>query len=62
MGLKTYRYDQQDSKYVVIEKPTNNIIFKTNSKDEAKAITNKLNGGQGFAGWTPEFFLRSVKS
>ena len=41
----------------VIEK----ICIKTlSTREDAKQMMRKLNGGCGFNGWTPEFFLVEV--
>lgn len=55
--MKKYKYDDKK----VIENSTGLIIQVTKSKEEAKNIVGRLNGGCGFAGETPRFFVNSVK-
>ena len=42
----------------VVETKTSNTIY---SGQRSKEITNHLNGGGGFNGFTPEFFLNRLK-
>lgn len=42
----------------VIETKTSNTIY---TGQESKSIYRHLNGGGGFCGFTPEFFLQRVK-
>lgn len=51
--MKKYKYDDKK----VIENSTGLIIQVTKSKEEAKTLTGRLNGGCGFAGETPRFFV-----
>jgi uncharacterized lipoprotein YehR (DUF1307 family) len=51
--MKKYHY--KDTK--VIEKSTSFIIKNCKTKNEAKKLTGKLNGGSGFQGETPKFFV-----
>lgn len=55
--VKNYRYDKINEKFAVIERTTDQTIKIVDTKEDAKAWTNKFNGGQGFNGWTPAFFL-----
>ena len=41
----------------VIEKTTKYVIQKCKSKEAAKKLCGHLNGGCGFAGETPKFFV-----
>lgn len=51
--MKKYHY----TKNKVIEKSTGFVIKNCKTQVEAKALTGKLNGGCGFAGETPKFFV-----
>lgn len=41
----------------VIEKTTKYVIQKCKTKEAAKKLCGRLNGGCGFAGETPKFFV-----
>lgn len=44
-----------------LENETETVCVKTFSdRQEAKMFMRKLNGGTGFNGWTPNFFLNTV--
>lgn len=57
----SYRYDSElvDGKklWYVTEKTTSQVIKKDLDWEKASKLTKQLNSGQGFAGWTPSFFL-----
>lgn len=61
--MKKYAAQRLSDKYmIVVEEPTGNVMF-TGSPREARPLVNKLNGGCGFNGYTPEFmFHRFVVS
>ncbi len=59
--MKNYRYDRENERFVVIEKSTEQKIKFVKTKEDAKEFARKLNGGHGFNGWTPAFFLLGVK-
>lgn len=41
----------------VVEKSTGYVVYLTKSRKDATLMTNWLNAGGGFDGWTPRFFL-----
>lgn len=48
-------------RYDILETKTNQIVAtKPGFNDEAKRLCGHLNGGGGFNGHTPEFFLSSI--
>lgn len=51
--MKNYHYKNTK----VFEKSTGFTIKVCKSKEEAKKLTGRLNGGAGFAGETPKFFV-----
>lgn len=51
--MKKYKYDGVK----VIENKTGYVIKKCKSKQQAKETCGRLNGGCGFAGETPKFFV-----
>lgn len=57
----SYRYDSEmvDGKklWYVTEKTTSQVVSKDLDWEKASKLTKRLNSGQGFAGWTPAFFL-----
>jgi len=57
--MKQYsvKYLNTQKKYQVVENKTD-LIINTGGKGEIKELTNKLNGGVGFGGWTPFFLVR----
>lgn len=61
-----YRVLENDKRFSVIEqRKTENfsedIVIKSfTDRTEAKTFMRKLNGGIGFNGWTPDFFLVEV--
>lgn len=63
----TYKVVQKDKIFLVVEERKLDKIAETicitttNSREDAKQMMRKLNGGCGFNGWTPEFFLTQVK-
>lgn len=45
-----------------IEKTTEQVVIRSfPTRQDAKLFMRKLNGGMGFNGWTPNFFLIPVK-
>lgn len=46
--------------YDVVEIGTRQIIKTEMGKHEAKQMCGHLNGGGGFNGFTPEFFLKNI--
>lgn len=53
------KYEMQklsDGHAYVVENPTSNVMF-AGAPREARPFTNKLNGGCGFNGFTPEFMF-----
>lgn len=51
--MKKYHYTKNN----VIEKSTKFVIKKCKSALEAKKVAGQLNGGCGFNGETPKFFV-----
>lgn len=51
--MKKYHY----TKNKVVEKATKFVLKICKTQDEAKILTGKLNGGSGFMGETPKFFV-----
>ena len=41
----------------VIEKSTGYVVYLTKNRKAATLMTNWLNAGGGFNGWTPYFFV-----
>lgn len=62
----SYRYDSElvDGKklWYVTEKTTSQVIKRNLDWEKASKLTKRLNSGQGFAGWTPSFFLETFSS
>lgn len=62
----SYKVVQKDKYFHVmeerkLEKATETVRIKTFiERDSAKQMMRKLNGGCGFNGWTPDFFLVEV--
>ena len=42
----------------IVEKATGYVVLLTKDKAYGIKMTNWLNAGGGFAGWTPKFFVR----
>lgn len=55
-----YRYDIHNQTYFVTELTTDLVIAHGLHKSQAVTLTKRLNSGNGFNGWTPEFFLRNI--
>jgi hypothetical protein len=53
-----YKIESKNGLYKVIEKDTGHIIGIYSNSIKAQIAKTALNGGAGFDGWTPEFFLR----
>lgn len=47
-----------DRKFSVYEIPSKEIVITYRTLKKAKEITNKLNNGCGFNGWTPTFLCK----
>jgi hypothetical protein len=62
-----YKVTQKDKYFHVMEErkvENKNETVRIKSfvdRDSAKQMMRKLNGGCGFNGWTPDFFLLEVK-
>jgi hypothetical protein len=55
--MKKYAAQKQsDALMLVIEEPTGNVMFAGATR-EGRPLVNKLNGGCGFNGYTPEFMF-----
>lgn len=55
--MKKYETQKQsDQLMLVIEKPTGNVMF-AGAPREGRPFVNRLNGGCGFNGFTPEFMF-----
>lgn len=54
-SVKPYKVDGITCE--VVENPTGLAIARGNNTRDAKQIANFLNGGNGFNGYTPQFFL-----
>lgn len=64
-----YKVVEQAKKFYVTETrktvtDTTEVVFvqKFSDRTEAKQFMRKLNGGCGFNGWTPQFFLTEIGS
>lgn len=47
----------QQREYAIVERMTGNTLFERIDYVQAKQIARRLNGGSGFNGYTPNFFL-----
>ena len=47
--------------FCVLEKQTEHIIQSFYDEKEAKKLMRHLNFGGGFDGWTPSFFVKSLR-
>lgn len=56
-----YKIVEQKNSYGVYEIATEQIIKTFTDFSEARKFLRHLNLGGGFNGWSPSFFLRSVK-
>jgi len=54
-----YSVTKRDGKYIVVETATKLQLKNFDKSYEAYALCNRLNGGNGFQGWTPEFFVKN---
>jgi len=57
----TYRVQQTDNSYNIIEKDTELNIFQTHRERDARELCRSLNLGSGFNGYTPFFFTQGFK-
>ena len=57
-SVKKYKIVEKDERYLVKEVDTDKIIRNFRHKKSAKELSNFLNGGGGFNGWTPDFILK----
>lgn len=60
-----YRVIENEKLFEVVEHRTETkeqyTIRRFNTKDDAKKFSKHLNLGGGFDGWTPHFFLKTIK-
>lgn len=56
-----YKVVEKDGKFCVKEQATDYIIKTFESREEAKKVMKFLNLGGGFAGFSPNFFVKPVK-
>lgn len=57
-----YKIIQDSNGYNIVESPTDQVVKTFDSHSDAKKMMKHLNLGGGFDGFTPNFFLKSVKS
>ena len=57
----TYRVEQTNDNYSIIEKDTELNIFQTQRERDARELCRSLNLGGGFNGYTPVFFTQGFK-
>lgn len=57
----TYRVQQNEKEYNIIEKDTNLIVYTEQKENSARELCRSLNLGSGFNGYTPLFFTQSFK-
>lgn len=50
-----------DNDFRVVEKATELVIRKAKTHKEAHKLSGKLNGGNGFNGETPSFFIKKCE-
>ncbi len=56
--MQNYRYEKMpDRTFQVKEMKTEYIMSSGMEYQAAKDMAKRLNGGMGFGGWTPAFFL-----
>lgn len=58
--LTNYKIKAHDMLVDVVEIPTSQTIATFNNKPDARKMMRFLNGGGGFNGSTPPFFLKDV--
>ena len=56
-----YRIQKNKKNFDIFETRTETVIASVLVKSDAQKIAMHLNMGGGFGGWTPGFFLKSVK-
>lgn len=57
----TYRVNQSNQQYDIIEKDTNLVVYSDQRERSARELCRSLNLGSGFNGYTPAFFTQSFK-
>lgn len=57
-----YKVVKDNSGFSVIENKTEQVVKSFNNHQDAKKFMKFLNLGGGFAGWTPSFMLKSIKT
>lgn len=55
-----YKVTKKDHKFSVIEITTDQMIKNFSTEKEARGFMKHLNGGGGFAGWSPTFVIKKV--
>lgn len=64
-GLKPYKVQPKQfmgqSYWAVVEQPTDLVLGSFVEPRAAKMLANAFNGGLGFRGWTPNYFLQRVE-
>lgn len=54
----SYRVENKNKEYIIVEKDTELVIAKFIAQKEARALCRSLNLGSGFNGFTPNFFTK----
>lgn len=57
-----YKLVKEDNLFVIREKKTDSIIRSSDKREELYPLYRRLLGGTAFNGFTPSFFLQSIKS
>lgn len=57
----TYRVQQNEKEYNIIEKDTDLNVYQTVKESGAREMCRSLNLGSGFNGYTPVFFTQEFK-
>lgn len=52
--------EQNPSPWMIVEETTQQVIMKFGDSRHAKIRANCFNGGIGFRGWTPAYFLERI--
>lgn len=56
-----YRIQKKNKEFDIFETRTEQVIASVPNKEQAQKIAMHLNMGGGFDGWSPEFFLKTIK-
>lgn len=57
----SYSVKKRNETFYILESTTDSVLELSTDEKDSRILCRKLNLGSGFNGWTPSFFLTSLK-